>query len=373
MKILYVTTVASTMTFFPEHIKMLLAAGHTVEFAGNCVEKKPPEYCAELGLPLHHIPFSRSPLSRANLTAYKQIKKLIREGNYDIVHTHTPNASAITRLACRGLRKRTGLRVFYTAHGFHFYRGAPLKNWLLYYPVEKLCARWTDTLITINREDYDKARRSLRARRIELIPGVGVDLTRFQGATVDRDAVRASLGIPQDAEVLIYIGELNMNKNQASLLNMMAELLKNRPRAVLLLVGAGSMMPQLREKADALQISDRVFLIGYRTDIPQLLYASDVCTPSSIREGFGLNVIEAMACGVPVVAYDNRGHRTIIRDGETGYLVPNGDFCQMAERVSYLLACPEKATEMAAAATAVLPQFSTSAVLAKMREVYEPS
>ncbi len=370
MKILYVTTIGITMCFFPEHIKMLLAEGHTVELACNDAESKVPEIYHELGLKIHTIPFSRSPLSKSNITAYKQLKKLVQEGNYDIVHTHTPNASAIVRLACSKLRKQ-GLKVFYTAHGFHFYKGAPLLNWLIYYPIEKFCSRFTDTLITINKEDYERASSKMHAKRTEIIPGVGVDLGRFQNAEVDRMAVRAEFGISADAKVLIYIAELNKNKNQTSLLDMMAELNKVRQDVVLLLVGPGDMRSELEEKAKKLGIADKVVFTGFRKDVPQLLRASDVCVPSSIREGFGLNIIEAMACGVPVVAYDNRGHRTIIKNTENGYIVSNSDAVTMAERVDYLLVNDVIRNQIVFKANNAINRYSVQNAVDTLSEIYK--
>ncbi len=370
MRILYVTTIGITMCFFPEHIKMLLAEGHTVELACNDTESKVPEIYNDLGLKIHTIPFSRSPLSKSNITAYKQLKKLVQEGNYDIVHTHTPNASVIVRLACRKLRKQ-GLKVFYTAHGFHFYSGAPLLNWLIYYPIEKICSRCTDMLIVINREDYERAKSKMHAKRTEIIPGVGVDLERFQNAEADRNAVRAELGISADAKVLIYIAELNKNKNQTSLLDMMAELNKVRQDAELLLVGPGDMRSELEEKAKRLGIADKVIFTGFRKDIPQLLKASDVCVPSSIREGFGLNIIEAMACGVPVVAYDNRGHRTIIRNTENGYIVPNSDAVAMAERVDYLLVNDVIRNQIIFKASDAINRYSVQNAVDTVSEIYK--
>ena len=153
------------MSFFYEHFRMLMKEGREIELA--CGNKKPiRENIASLGLPLHTVCFSRSPLSKDNLKAYKQLKNVIENGNYDIVHCHTPNASVITRLACRKFRKKNNLKVFYTAHGFHFYKGAPKVNWLVYYPIEKFCSRFTDKLITINTEDYELAKRKFKAKEV---------------------------------------------------------------------------------------------------------------------------------------------------------------------------------------------------------------
>ena len=153
MKILYVTTIGNTMGFFTSIVEELLKAEHTVDVATNLNIGKLPDCYREWGCKIYPISCTRSPFNKGTIAAIKEIRKIVREGDYDIVHCHTPIAAMCTRLACRKLRKN-GLKVFYTAHGFHFYKGAPLKNWLLYYPIECLCAHWTDTLITINREDH---------------------------------------------------------------------------------------------------------------------------------------------------------------------------------------------------------------------------
>lgn len=369
MRILYATTIGLTMGFFPEHIKMLLSEGHTVELACNCSESEVPEAVAKLNLKTYNIPFSRSPLSFDNLKAFKALKALIEKENFDIVHTHTPNASVISRLACRKKRKQ-GLKVFYTAHGFHFYKGAPLLNWLLFYPTEKLCSRFTDVLITINDEDFAIAKRKMHAKKVEQIPGVGIDLSRFQSNENDFESVRNELGIDKNEKILVYVAELNENKNQASLLDMMAIICKERNDVTLLLVGSGTLEEQLKEKAKKLKIDNKVIFAGYRNDVSRILHACDVAVPSSIREGFGLNIIEAMACGIPVVAYDNRGHRTIIDDGKNGYLVELNCFEEMSEKVKFLLSNPSEAERIVKNADCSLQRFSSACVIDKLKEVY---
>ena len=177
----------------------------------------------EWGCTVHQIDTSRSPFSKGNLKAIKQLKILIEEGKYDIVHCHTPVAAACTRVACRKARKN-GTRVIYTAHGFHFYKGAPKANWMLFYPVEKLCAKWTDLLITINREDYALAKEKLKAKRIEYVPGVGVDLQIYGRTNADKAEKRRQLGITEDVKLLLSVGELNKNKNHETVIRALAKI-----------------------------------------------------------------------------------------------------------------------------------------------------
>ncbi len=369
MRILYVTTIGTTMGFFPEHIRALVAAGHTVEIASNDTESAVPAIYGEMGIKTHTVHFSRSPLARENFKAIGELKRVIKEGGFDLIHTHTPNASAIVRLVCRRLRKE-GLRVFYTAHGFHFYTGAPLKNWLIYYTIEKLCSRWTDVLITINDEDFTRATKKFKAENTVLVPGVGVDLQRFYDCQIDRSAERAALGLSPQDKVLIYIGELNYNKNQTSLIDMLAEISKTRDDVKLVLVGDGSRREALLQKAAELGVSQSLILTGYRRDIPKLIKLSDITVPSSIREGLAVNLVESMASGVPIVAYDNRGHRPIVKDGVTGYIVPNGDYKAMAQKVNFLLDNPAVAEDMAKQGYIEVEKYAALSVAQRMMEIY---
>lgn len=308
MKILYVSTVAGTMKFFPAHINMLQRDGNEIEIACNVIDGV-PAFCNKLGLKVHHIPFSRSPVSKQNIQAFKQLKKLVYDGNYDIIHTHTPNASAIVRLACRKLRKN-GTKVFYTAHGFHFYKGAPIKNWLFFYPVEWLCAHWTDKLITINREDYALARKHMHAKEVIYVPGVGIDLEKFGGEILDSIKKRESLDIPEDKIWVLSVGELITRKNHETLIRAVA----NISSIYLTIAGNGELENYLSQLIDDLELKDRVKLLGYRSDISELCEAADIFCLPSFQEGLPVSLMEAMSCGRPCVVSKIRGNTDLISD-----------------------------------------------------------
>ncbi len=182
--------------------------------------------------------------------------------------------------------------------------------------------------------------------------------------------MRRELGISAEAKVLIYVAELNKNKNQTSLLDVLAELTKTRTDAVLLLVGSGDMQSKIKKRAERLWLADRVIFTGFRNDVPRMLAAADVFVASSVREGFGLSLVEAMASGVPVVAYDNRGHRTVIRDGENGCLVPHGDFRQMAEKVELLLKDSDLRERLTAKAKSEADKYSSERVTELLKGIY---
>lgn len=313
MKILYVTTVSGTMDFFPEHIKMLLQEGHSVEIATSCALKPINPLYSELGCIVYDIPFSRTPFSKYNWNAYKMLKQLVETEHYDIVHTHTPNASMIARLACRKVRKQ-GTKVFYTAHGFHFFKGAPLKNWLIYYPVEKFCARYTDVLITINKEDYELAQKKIHAKKVCYVPGVGIDLERIKSVQADRNEVRKSMGVPEDCVLLLSIGELNVNKNHQVVVKALAKLdNKNVHYAI---AGIGNQKENLLNLAKELGVENQFHLLGYRTDALKLYHGADIFVFPSFREGLSVSMMEAMASGLPIICSKIRGNVDLVQNSE---------------------------------------------------------
>lgn len=569
-KALVLASVASMIDQFNmPNIKLLIDMGYHVDVACNfvqgstCSKEKINSLIGELdGLGVGHyqIDFSRN-IGKVgdHVTAYKQVKSILKENQYEFVHCHSPIGGAVARLA----GKATKTKIIYTAHGFHFYQGAPLKNWLVYYPVEWLCSHWTDTLITINQEDYALAKKHMHAKQVVYTPGVGIDLAKFGGIAVDKAKKRKELGVPENAMllisvgelnenknhemvikaingmdvyyiiagagdkkgrlqalideqnmadrikllgfrtdvkdlyavsdvfvfpsfreglsvslmeamacgkpcavsairgnldlidenggeffdpgdvksirssiekiacrdfkklgnyntakikgfdltpviehleniyagnvslgggggkplldryrvrnefhikasdyVLIYIGELNHNKNQTSLLDMMHVLLQRRQDVKLMLVGKGNMEQTLRDKCQTLGVSENVIFTGYRGDADALLAAADIAVPSSIREGLGLNVLEAMASGLPVVAYDNRGHRSIIEDSVNGIIVNNGDHQQMADAVLRIIESGDERQRIACAGRERVQFFGIDNVLEMMKKIY---
>lgn len=315
MKILYITTISDTMGFFPDHIKMLLGQGHTVDLACNIVNPVKQEII-NMGCKIHQIPFQRFPLRKDNLSAYKMLKEIIIDEGYDLVHTHTPIASAITRLACKNIKK---IKVFYTAHGFHFYKGAPIKNWVIYYPIEKWLSKYTDTLITINKEDYERAKSKFKAKRVEYIPGVGIDQDKFKTVEVNRDSKRSDLGLPKNAFVVLSVGELNKNKNHEVVIKAIAQI--DNSNVYYIICGEGKLDDYLRNLSKRLGIENRVLLLGFREDIPEMCKISDIFAFPSYREGLSVALMEAMANGLPVVCSNIRGNSDLIEDGKGGYLV----------------------------------------------------
>lgn len=283
----------------------------------------------------HPIPFERSPFRKENIQAYRMLKQIIDEEDFSLIHCHTPMGSVLTRLAARKARKK-GTVVFYTAHGFHFFKGAPMINWLIYYPTEWLLAFKTDVLITINDEDYQRAQKHMHAKKNVFMNGVGVTPIIHGDQIYLRQFYRDALNIDKDEIVLFFAGELNKNKNQKLLIEMCAKLDRNKDKIKLVLAGTGVYEKQYIAMAKEHHIEDHVLFLGWRNDIDKLLLATDIYVSASLREGLPVNIIEAMLAGLPVVATDVRGQRSLVVQDGTGFLVSE-DVSEMAQAVELLM------------------------------------
>ena len=369
MRILYVTTISLTMnSFFKPHVEMLVREGNQVDIACNSGDLPLDELYDQLGCKQHQIDFSRSPLSIDNIRAYGQLKKVVENGSYDIVHCHTPNASVITRLVCRKFRNKNGLKVFYTAHGFHFYKSAPKLNWLVFYPIEKFCSAFTDKLITINKEDFDLAKSKFNAKEVHYVPGVGADLSRFENIQVERTTKRREIGVPEDAFLLLSVGELNKNKNHQIIIRALARLQDSNVHYAI--AGTGGLQTHLLSLAEDLGVAEQVHLLGYRTDIPELNYAADAfCFPSQ-REGLGIAAIEAMACGNPLVTSNIHGINDYSVDGVTGYKCNPLDADGFAAAIGSLMNNPSLLKKMGTANVMAAKKYEIKAIKRLLNEVY---
>lgn len=265
----------------------------------------------------YKIDTARSPLSPSNSKGYKQLREIISNGNYDLIWTNEPVMGVLTRLASRKQRK-SGTKVMYITHGFHFYKGAPLKNWLVFYPIEWVFSHITDTLVTVNRDDYALAQKKMKAKNIRYIHGIGFDTERFAQTKVDRNEKRREMGIPEDAFVVLSVGELNDNKNHTVVLDAIARLDRENVRYII--CGEGDARAKLEEKIRTLGIEGKAQLLGFREDVSEICRIADVYCFPSIREGLGVATLEAMSCGLPAVCSDIRGPRDLIENGNGGYL-----------------------------------------------------
>ena len=333
-KVLFVATVVKLhiMVFHIPYLEWFKKNGYEVHVAAkNDYDNK-----EECNIPFcdkfHDLPFERSPFKKNNIYVYKELKSIIDSNEYEIIHCHTPMGGAIGRLAARSIRKE-GSKVIYTAHGFHFFKGAPILNWLVYYPAERWLARYTDVLITINKEDYKLAKK-FKANRVEYVAGVGIDTDKSRNVKVEKNEKRKSIGIEPDDFMVISVGELNKNKNHQIIIRAISELRNEKIKYVL--CGQGPLETELRGLADKLGIGNQVKFLGFRKDIPELMHIADLFAFPSYREGLSLSLMEAMASGLPVICSRIRGNTDLIDMELGGYLVEPEDISKFQEKIDYL-------------------------------------
>ncbi len=369
-KLLFVANVAKEHVnkFHIPFIKTLTDNGWQVDVA--CVHDEDVPYCNRQ----YDMVYSRNTLSFDTLKGIVQLRKILKETQYDVIHCQTPTGGVVARVSSIGLQNKPV--ILYSAHGFHFYKGSSKISWLVFYPVEKILSKFTDCLITTNEEDYELASKRFYTKVIKNVHGPGVNVEKFKLSGDEpreaiRDRVRKSLSIANDDILLTYVAELIPNKNQLSLLDMLETLIAEYPNAKLMLVGPDHYDGQVQRKAQEMGLSDNVIFTGWRSDVPDLIAASDFAVPASKREGLGLNIIESMAGGIPVVAYDNRGHRDIIESGVNGYIVENGNYKEMASIISTLIKNSKHRDEIVTNAFLSIEKYDISSVLKELQKIYE--
>ena len=354
--------------FHKPYIRWFHEQGWQVDVAANNDYENKKEciipYCDHF----YCLPFERSPFKTGNLEAYRQLKKLLDSGKYDIVHCHTPMGSVITRLAATGARKH-GTKVIYTAHGFHFYKGAPVLNWLVYYPIEKILAHRTDMLITMNDEDYAHGKK-FPAKRVEKVHGVGLDLNKFVKATPEeKEKIRKTLKLGVDDIFAISVAQLIKRKNHIVLIRAVAEL--QNPNFHLFICGDGVQENELKMEAKKLGIRQQVHFLGFRQDVYKLCSSADLFLFASLQEGLPVAIMEAMACRLPIIASRIRGNIDLIDEGKGGYLVDATDVQGFVKAIQMAISDKEKLSKMEEYNYSKIQDYGEEAVLKEMSALYQ--
>lgn len=396
-KALIVTTVSGFLPQFEmNNVKILQSMGYEIHYAANYTMPVYGENNSRLdntGIIRHQIDFVRSPFQlKNNHKAYLQLKALMRTYSYDLVHCHTPMGGVLTRLAAKTTKTAP---VLYTAHGFHFYKGASLKNWIFFYPVERYLAKYTDVLITINKEDYEIARKfKLRKQgSVKYIKGIGIntknDNKRLNSNRAElknqnrnkqdnkqndksqtyRTNKCQELGVDPDTFLLISVGELTKRKNHIVILEALAKL--NNPRFTYIICGTGVLELELKKIAKDLKVEGQVVFAGYRTDIKEILQVADCFLFPSIQEGLPVALLEAMSVGLPVVCSRIRGNTDLIRERRGGYLVGASDIDGFSLAIEEVFRDSKKMREMGNYNLKVIKEFDIKKISCAMEKIYK--
>ncbi len=329
-KALLVASMASSLDNFARiNIDLLQKMGYEVTLAANFLseedanpKEKNEAFAQEMkaqGVEIVQIDFSRKIGNvKKHVKAISQIEGLLGKG-YDLLHCQTPIGAALSRICVKRMDQTERPKVIYTAHGFHFFKGAPLINWLFFYPIEKHLSRFTDVLITINHEDHERALKRFKAKKTVFIPGVGIDVQSIKEIREREKAEPKDVKIPENAVILMSVGELSERKNHEIVIEALNEI--NRNELYYVIVGRGA----LTEKLKNLDATGRVIFTGYRTDVIELLTRAELFVFPSLQEGLPVALMEAMAVGTVCVCSRIRGNTDLIDDRELQFGCRNKD------------------------------------------------
>ena len=372
-KILFISNISSRITTF---VTASIAAAHSLNMdfyqAANWQDADPSQIATDekaYEIKIKSVPISRNPLAKTNFTAYKELVAFIKQENIDYIHCNTPTGGILGRLAGKKCKVK---KVIYQAHGFHFYKGAPKINWLVYYPVEKWLALYTDALITINSEDFELAKAKLRLRKngkVYYVPGVGIDTSQYNLSEKSREEKRRELGLGEDDVALISMGDLIERKNYATAIRSIAE--TNDPKLQYFICGKGSEEENLRALAESLGVTKQIHFLGFRSDIKELLVAADIFLFTTKQEGLPRSMMEAMASGLPCIASKIRGNTDLLDGTEGGFLCETTDTAAYAEKLKLLANDKALRKAMGENNLIAIQKFNTETVNEELRKVYE--
>lgn len=339
---LMVTSVASMIKQFNmDNIAILQDLGYQVHVAtnferGSTMSAKENQQLKfklnQIGVIVHQIDFPRG-IGNPKIfyTALRQLSKIVKNNGFKFIHCH----STIGGICSRLVGHRQHIQVIYTAHGFQFFKGSSYLSWLLVYPIEKYLSYFTDVLITINKEDFELSKAKLHAKKILYVPGIGIDVDRISNLKVDKQEKRSSLGIPQNAIIVLSVGELSDRKNHSTVLKAVSTL-KNY-NIYYVVCGIGDNKDKLLSLAKEKNFDGRLKLLGYRTDIVEIMKASDLFVFPSLLEGLPVSLMEAMAAGLPIIASNIRGNTDLIKNGKNGYLFNPNDIKEIQKNIIQLI------------------------------------
>jgi glycosyltransferase involved in cell wall biosynthesis len=365
-KILYITTLSRTINaFLVPHIEKLINVGNQVDCACY-IDEDIDKNLAALGVRFFHVPFTRNPLHPGNLKAFLGLIKIQNDYQYDIVHVHTPIAALYGRLLKTRFEE---LKTVYTVHGFHFYSGAPMLNWGIYYPIEKIMAHFTDTIITMNYEDYERAQK-LKVKKTHKVNGVGVDLSSYNLNLYRKEETRRKLNLREDDFVIIMIAEVNKNKNHLQMIDSIQILKEKGIDVKVICAGDGPLLNEMQRVISMRMLDENIKLLGPREDINELITACDIGILMSYREGLPRNIMELMACKKPVIGTNIRGIRDLVENGVTGYLVNINDSKETAGKIEILLKDMSLREAMGSRAYEVIKEYEVNKVVDSLAGVY---
>lgn len=367
-RMLITSTDLMMIQFLVPHVQNLSEIGWKIDVACSVVGNRIEEVRTALkgAAYIHTVRLHRNPLNPENIKGYGDMKKVIDSDHWDVIWTNEPVMGIVTRLAARKARK-TGTKVVYMVHGFHFYKGASALNWMVYYPIERWASRFSDMIVTINKEDYARAK-NFHAKRVEYLPGIGLDLKKYDTES-DRQKLRKSLGVSENDFLLMSVGELSKRKNHKAVIKAISELNNSHIRYII--CGKGPLKKALNDYVNKLGLKGKVVFLGYRKDVCHLYKAADVFLFPSIQEGLPRALMEAMASGLPVIASRIRGNTDLVTDKKGGFLVNARDSGEYARDIESILQNSQMRTEMGEYNLKIICGYDYAIIAQKLQKLFE--
>lgn len=321
MKFLQITTIDATITaFLIPHLKMLQRRGYKISVACRVTNLR--EEIEKAGFQVFPISFSRRIYSLENIKAFFQVLNLLRKERYDIMHTSTPVASFLVRIAAKLTKVPL---VVYTVHGFHFHKHGNFLTNRVYFFLEKFAGYFTDAIITTNQEDYQIAKKMFKDKSIYKINGVGIDTDKWKKSEIknkEKEKIKKEFRIEPSEKIVGMIAEFNPDKRHIDLIKAAELTIKKMPNIKFILVGEGLLKEYCQKLVKRAGLLSSFIFTGFRRDIPEILSVLDIFVLPSIREGLPRSILEAMSMEVPVIATDIRGSKEAVINGINGILVP---------------------------------------------------
>lgn len=368
-KVLFISNISNSVgSFAVASIAAAKRCGFEFYYASNWDAASEEQMAADekkYGVKLFHMDLDRSPYSTKNIKAYNQLVNFIKKEKIDYIHCNTPVGGLLGRLAGEKCHVK---KVLYQAHGFHFFDGAPKKNWMIYYPIEKWLAKKTDAIVTINNEDFKRAK-TFKLRNnghVYYVPGVGMDLSQYCIPDTVREIKRNELNLKETDFALISMGDLIDRKNYKIAIEVVAKL--NNPDVHYFICGKGPEEQKLKDLSKSLGVEKQVHFLGYRTDIKELLKSSDIFLFTSKQEGLARSLMEAMASGLPCVVSNIRGNSDLISNDINGNLCDTVD--DYVNSIIKLTGSPKLLQQFKEKSLETIKEFSIEKVIDCLFDIY---
>ena len=306
----------------------------------------------------------------SNIIAYNNLMNVLSKGDIEVIHCNTPVGGMIGRICGKKARIK---KVIYTAHGFHFYKGAPLANNIIFKFAEKIMARWTDVIITMNEEDYNSAKKLKLKKngKVYKVHGVGINLDDYANVSVNKSDIRKSINLSDDDFVCISAGDLIKRKDYKTAINAIAELKNDRVK--LIICGVGPEREHLDKLAVKLNVEKQIVFLGYRTDMKELFKCADCFLFTSLQEGLPRALMEAMASGLPCIVSKIRGNVDLIDDEKGGILCKPQNIKNFATAINTLYVDKNIRESFSKYNLEIIKKYDVTNVKKEIEKIYKES